>query len=266
MIQGLANRVDRPALFTSIAFGLALTFILTLLDSPQASSLPWTLAWLFWAIEVFGLLSACWIAERGLARLRPKMNRWALHGVAGVVGGLLFAPFAMGLDVALGIPDPDDSALLQGWFGEWLDEALVLTPFSLIGWGALSAILGLVARPSPSSPETPLAELPSGFRTPERVSADTLLCVLSEQHYLRFVYEDGDELVLGTMEDVDTALQPLGGIRAHRSAWINTRFLADLKPKGSAYAAVLSSGLEAPVARRRAPEVRTALRRKRGGR
>lgn len=105
---------------------------------------------------------------------------------------------------------------------------------------------------APDAARAFLARLPMKFREAE------LHAVSSEDHYLRVHTSLGEELILMRLADAVRELQGAGGLQVHRSWWVATGAVRDVKRQGGKVALVLPSGKEAPVSRTFMAEVKAA--------
>lgn len=108
-------------------------------------------------------------------------------------------------------------------------------------------------------PSSPLVEARPRLldRLPGRLGTD-LLCLQMEDHYVRVHTALGQELILMRMRDAVAELDGLNGAQVHRSWWVARAAVADWTREGKALTLRLANGLEVPVARDRAPELRAA--------
>ena len=88
-----------------------------------------------------------------------------------------------------------------------------------------------------------------------------IVCVSSAGNYVEFVLADGrTPLMRGTLASVETALDPHGFVRTHRSWLVNAARVGGLKPDGSGdFTVELDTGAEVPLSRR-FPEAHRRLR------
>ena len=96
-------------------------------------------------------------------------------------------------------------------------------------------------------------------RLPPKLRGTTPFALSAEGHYVRVYTPAGDDLVTIKFEDAVRALVGLQGIQTHRSWWIALSEISEIKPLGSAYEAILTSGLKVPISRRRKPDVSRAM-------
>jgi hypothetical protein len=128
-------------LFGLLAGSLALLF--AVLGPESTRSLGFLAGYVYWLLHIgFGLGLAV-LAAMGLARWLPGLRRPPLLdlALAGVLGSLLFAPLALGLEQLFAIPelpdaDPDWMDRLESRGGAWaaVAEWLQLAPPYLAAW------------------------------------------------------------------------------------------------------------------------------------
>ncbi len=78
-----------------------------------------------------------------------------------------------------------------------------------------------------------------------------ILCMKTEDHYLRVYTEAGNTLVLLRMGDAENAVGGIDGLRVHRSWWVARNAVVEAVPAGNALQLRLTNGLEVPVSRER---------------
>ena len=95
-------------------------------------------------------------------------------------------------------------------------------------------------------------------RLPQRLGRE-LLCVRTEDHYLRVTTPLGDDLILMRMADAEMELAGADGLRVHRSWWVARAAVAQVERlAGNKMVLVLRSGLRVPVSRTYLGSVRAA--------
>lgn len=136
---------------------------------------------------------------------------------------------------------------------------LDLYPNVLTACGALTALLKLVRRATPSGRASRPAQRSDAERFLDRLPAHLgrdLLALEMEDHYVRAHTARGSTLVLMRMRDAADALAGLDGVRVHRSWWVARSALSGAEREGRSVRLVLRNGLKVPVPRERAPELR----------
>ena len=266
----------------AVAF-LLLGMIFGLMQPAGSAGLGRAGAILFWLLHAVAAVPCLAVAVRLLARLRFPLSPWAFVVVSGLIAAVGLSLAALGLEVLFGVQDndPGDAVILQSWgfAGLWLDEFGGLAPPFVLAWVLInlprlmrlgtSTDLAPAAtdRPAPAGlaapgekqsagVEQPLAAGGAGGlleQLPEALGTDLVL-LSSDLHYLHVHTPRGRTMLLYNLADAETELDGRG-IRVHRSHWVADRHVLGLRRRGSRFVCVLTGGLEAPVSRRRQPEV-----------
>lgn len=83
-----------------------------------------------------------------------------------------------------------------------------------------------------------------------------LICLENEDHYIRAHTAEGSSLILMRMRDAAAHLASEDGERVHRGWWVARRAVVEVVRRDRAVTLRLVNGLEAPVARAIAPQLR----------
>ncbi len=94
-------------------------------------------------------------------------------------------------------------------------------------------------------------------RLPPRLGRD-LLCLQMEDHYVRLHTSAGSVLVLSPLARAIRQVGDLEGLRVHRSWWVARHAVRGVVHDGRNLRLVLTSGLEAPVARAKVAALKAA--------
>ena len=95
-------------------------------------------------------------------------------------------------------------------------------------------------------------------RIPPALGRD-LLCLRTEDHYLRVTTAMGEELILMRMADAEVDLRGFDGLRVHRSWWVARAAVRGVERDGGGRLwLVLCTGLRVPVSRSQSGAVRAA--------
>ena len=89
--------------------------------------------------------------------------------------------------------------------------------------------------------------LPGGKSMP----LDGLMYMKSVEHYVEFIYREGQRLERATLRALVEQIDPEAGIQTHRSYWVNSDAISGLSRKNGNLALVLSDDTEIPVSRTR---------------
>ncbi len=202
---------------------------------------------LYWLIVV----ALSWVQWLLLEGLISRWTGWPLQAVGSVTAFLLAALLVgelMLLRPLLGLGGPRDLAELYLWIA---GTALVIfwLNYGAIYWAV--EVYGRGERDSDAAPSAFLARIPAKI-------AGELLCVKTEDHYLRIYTTAGDDLILMRLRDALNELEPDDGLQVHRSYWVARRAVTGFKREGRRVLLTLSNGLEVPVSERHLPAVRRA--------
>jgi len=85
-----------------------------------------------------------------------------------------------------------------------------------------------------------------------------VLALQAEDHYVRVHTPAGSDLVLIRLTDAAAEMAPITGARTHRSWWVNRSAVERISRKNGTTTLVLTNGLEIPVGRSYAGELRDA--------
>lgn len=85
-----------------------------------------------------------------------------------------------------------------------------------------------------------------------------LLCIKTEDHYLRVYTDAGEDLILLRFGDALSELEGADGLRVHRSHWVARRALEAAKRDGRKTRLDLVNGLEVPVSDTYLPDLKAA--------
>ena len=154
-----------------------------------------------------------------------------------LVRGLLFgAPLHMGATPFLGILG---AMLAYCWIGQLL--------------------VRLISDGSPATSEESDGNSDIRFlkRIPHRIAGD-LLCLRTEDHYLRIHTTVGHDLILFRLKDAVSELAGADGMQVHRSYWVARAAVANTEKKGRKTTLLLKNGLQVPVSESFLPIVREA--------
>jgi hypothetical protein len=137
--------------------------------------------------------------------------------------------------------------------------AFGLTMLGVIRWPGVdppapapAAQPGAVSALSAAPAQAFLERLPVRLRTAE------LHAVESEDHYLRVHTSAGQELILMRLADAIRELASVEGLQTHRSWWVARAGVAEVMRANGRMTLKLKSGVEAPVSRTFAADVKAA--------
>ena len=76
-----------------------------------------------------------------------------------------------------------------------------------------------------------------------------LYAISSEDHYLRVHTSNGEELILMRLSDAVHDLKDVDGLQTHRSWWVATQAISEVKRENGRVELILKTGVSAPVSR-----------------
>lgn len=233
--------------------------------------LPTRIAYWTLAILLIGILARLVLGR--LEEAQPSAS-WppAIRGLVGsMIIGLPAAFIAVVLQTIF-IEPPTISvvALAKIYMSATLVTAVITIPWVLFNAriGASHAGRATAKEPAPESKESgatvggalsAAASSPSLFlrRIPAKLGTE-LLCIATEDHYLRVVTERGSDLILFRLSDAVNELKSLPGQQVHRSYWVAERAVATVEQSGNRTFLVLTNGTKVPVSQTFLPAIRQA--------
>lgn len=233
--------------------GVFLSALFTVLVPESSSAVSGLRLAAFWGVQVFGGLGALQTAQWLVMQVFFVFGRSPLLQLTlgAFLGAAIFAPFALALDFAFGIPeDPGD--LDHGVIWACVDEFLaILPPFWLV-WMGLNATRVLRLEPLRKREEsTETCWLGFWDRVPVMLGRD-LVALSAELHYTRVYTTKGDALILYPFGQDVQELGSLGqGVQIHRSHWVTYAHVRAVEPRGQGAVCVTSTELRLPVSRAR---------------
>jgi len=231
-----------------IAIFVAVGSFLAFIDPYDATrQLPGWGRWIYWTgLVIFGLWAgqaATWMIGKLLPKLHSLLNLLivSLITTLAVTGVIL---------------------IVQGFIGSYVPRAFWPQLYGLV-WVISAAMAGIGYLVGRSFDD----RLPVGDdagdgisafleRLPVKYRAAALYAVSSEDHYLRVHTDRGEALILMRLADAVRELGRADGLQTHRSWWVATDGVADMKREGGRIFLILKSGVEAPVSRSYAKSVR----------
>jgi len=87
-----------------------------------------------------------------------------------------------------------------------------------------------------------------------------LLSISANDHYVHVRTAHGTVMLSRNFSDCLEKLKPFRGLQVHRSHWVRSKHVDQIKAKGSSYLCILSDGNAIPVSRRRHAELKLILR------
>lgn len=248
--------------FVAIATGLLFAFITTGDDESFGLNL---LIWQLQSIIPISLIIGSHSLLFGL-RYFSGLNQWQQVVISGLVGSLLFAPLALGIDIYIlseGLPS-------NMWY-ELLDEASAVIPPVTIFWVLVNTpiLMGLEYQKR-STTDNDLGQQqrqqtneangtePNEFMKAASISDLVSLQSLSAQlHYLEVVTHDTKQLILFSLNKATEMLPNSLGVQIHRSHWVAFDAIESVKKIGRQGEVTLLDGRTLPISRNRLQQVLT---------
>lgn len=116
--------------------------------------------------------------------------------------------------------------------------------------------IAAAAAPVPKAPPAVAPTLTG--RLPEKLKGGTILALEGEDHYVRVHTDKGSDLVLIRLGDAVGEMGSTPGARTHRSWWVARQAVKSVRRDNGRTSLVLTTGVEAPVSRGYASELREA--------
>ena len=245
-----------------IALGLALA----LLGPFGSFAAPFAVRLLFWLLVSLGGYFLYTPVVRGADALArrlqlPAAALWAAGCAVATVPMTAVVWLANGLWSRVATPSLDAAASLYG------NVFIVAAIACVILWFVTAhrrRVEGGVAVP-PVTPapfvQEPAAAAPDGARLLARLPPHLgreLLALEMEDHYARAHTAAGSTLLLMRMRDAVAEVDGIDGAQVHRSWWVARAAVTGTLRDGRNLRLKLSNGIEAPVARAVAPELKAA--------
>lgn len=95
-------------------------------------------------------------------------------------------------------------------------------------------------------------------RLPISLRNQPVLALQAEDHYVRVYTPAGSDLILIRLTDAVGEMTPVTGARTHRSWWVNRSAIERISRRNGSVSLFLTNGLEVPVGRSYAGELREA--------
>jgi hypothetical protein len=257
-MQALILRIARGA---AVILGLGLLF--AWLGVYETGALPFHKRTVYWATTMaVGTLTALLAVPFVRLRLMPGQP---LALQLGVIAGLISIPVTacvmwfigasggtVGVDV---VPTQFTYVyvisliMTLGYFG--------VVRLGLVNWPGLDSFKA--ADPAPP-PAAGFAGAPPAFRDrlPDKLKAADIYAVEAEDHYLRAHTSAGSDLILMRLADAIRELSAVEGLQTHRSWWVARAGVAEVVRASGKVMLKLRSGVDAPVSRTYAADVKAA--------
>ena len=206
---------------------------------------------LYW-LGMISLAWGQWLLLTGLLHRVTRANPWPA-GAVGTVASFFFAAL-MALEII--------------WIHRWLPALRVPAAAATFLWvvGIMLSVCWLtqlLLRMIPAGATAPAMSPGSAgdvrfLRRISRRIAGELLCLKTEDHYLRIFTAQDTDLILFRLKDALTELEGADGMQVHRSYWVARNAVQRVERKGRKTTLILSNGLHVPVSESFLPAVRKA--------
>ena len=215
-----------------------------------------------WGIEI-GPRFLYWLGVISIGWVQWLLLVWTLHratsaapwpaGVCGTVASFVFAGL-MALEINL----------LHTWLPGAPGQSGVIPFLWLLGillafcWFA-QLLVQFVSIDPPEKPgdSDGGGAIPFLRRIPRKI-AGNLLCLRTEDHYLRIHTAAGNDLILFRLKDAVAELAGAKGMQVHRSYWVARDAVELVEKSGRKTTLILKNGLRVPVSESFQPAVREA--------
>ena len=228
---------------------------------PAATAeVPFILAVAHWVLHiVFAMLIVTGVAS--IAVLLGMRLIWA------VVLAILFMPVVL---TPLSLAIEASMAYILGSQDQELDsflEELGRLAVPAIGLTSLLALFAFKAAAYVANQRARILarfaiepKLRSAFSDIPHHLGDDLISVSANDHYVHVRTANGTVMLSRNFSDCLEKLEPFMGLQVHRSHWVRSKHVVQIKAKGSSYLCILSDGNTIPVSRRRHPKLKSILR------
>jgi hypothetical protein len=195
---------------------------------------------------------AQWMLIIGVLHRTTGANPWP-PGVAGSVAAVLFAA-VMAVEIyavrtwLIDVPPGNGTAPFL---------AILVAMLAYCWLGQLLVRLASGGPPAPPMESDRGTEVRFLKRIPDHI-AGNLLCLRTEDHYLRIHTSAGQDLILCRMKDALLELAGADGMQVHRSYWVARGAVTNVERIGRKTTLILSNGLRVPVSESFLPAVRDA--------
>lgn len=235
------NRLLRQGLVTA-GIGAVLAIIGpfgTFLDLTLAERLAYWLG--IMVVNWLQITAALWAIER----LSVDRNiAWPLQTAAACVLAAVPATFEVfWLEATF---RPDALGYLPSW-GQIYVYVVVLSLAITLPLFALDRRRRSVGANTPT--DTASQSEPAFLRRIPAALGRELLCLATEDHYLRVHTSIGNDLILHRLRDALAELEGADGLQVHRGYWVARAAVADVERDGRKTVLVLVNGLRVPVSR-----------------
>ena len=236
---------------------LGLGAVFSFLGVYDTDNLPFYQRYVFWtATMLTGALGTAltgpWVFDRLLPGRNPALQLACVAAIISFPVWLVIGVFEASLTGSW----PLNDVPLQ--YLRTFAVSMIVIGGSYIAARALGLIGGLT--PGAASEAAAPSPVPGFLELlPAKYRGAALYAVSSEDHYLRVHTDRGEELILMRLSDAMRELEGADGLQTHRSWWVARDGVAEVARENGRQKIVLKSGVEAPVSRSFAAEVKAAI-------
>ena len=216
----------------------------------------------YWVVAFLLIGSIHSLTMRSLARAEPSAA-WPVP-VQAIVGALIMAVPSSFVVIALEAifrhtPALTPSNLARIYVSVAVVMLVIAIPWALIRRYRAREAKIITVEPSapPAAIEAPARESRFLERLPPKLGTE-LLCIATEDHYLRVTTKLGNDLILFRLSDAIVELDPRLGQQVHRSYWVAREAVSSVERGGQRTMLVLVNGSKVPVSRTFLPALREA--------
>lgn len=225
----------------------------------------------FWTIQIGLLIPLLITVQTNLHRIRffNNLNVWIKITLGGLIASLLFIPFAVGIDYALGLDDWTVIKTLQDALPLIIEEiGGVVGPVTLT-WIGINAprvlrlnfqtpTIDTNIKKEEADPPTELEPYINSI-LPKNIGSD-IVYIASEMHYLRVVTTKGEALELYSLKKaIEEIACTYEGIQTHRAYWVNKLHIDQIVGKAPNRNILTKQGYLVPISRRKYSAVKAFL-------
>ncbi len=208
---------------------------------------------LYWVVRLSVLVSGLWLADMLVARMpAQQLAKPAWLRPVVIVSAIGLLPFALAevliepyLPIRPEYVDDDlrEVSALLVYLGEYITILSIILPVHLVLWLILER--NASGQPGPVSVES--APLPDFLQRSAVASANEVLALQAEEHYVRVFSADGSELIHCRFRDAVEDMPDGLGLQVHRSWWVADSAVRSASRGSRRWQLTLDSEVTVPV-------------------
>lgn len=219
--------------------------ILSILAPYNTSEFSFHIRLIYWV----GLCMAGGLGAAFIDVISRKIG-WSLTSWKRAIGQSIGATFAVSL-ILLGF-----TIVTQGWPG-WFH--ILTLPFFIWVISIIICSIGELSRHRKLTAAEEEDKRPAIFdRLKPSLRSAVIYALSSEDHYVRIMTSQGDDLILMRLSDAIKEMSPLIGLQTHRSHWVAEAGVEKIKTQDGKLSILLRNSKIVPVSRNKAKTVREA--------